>query len=136
MSDSLFIRDLKLDCLIGVYPEERRAPRPLVFNIELMADLQPGTRTDRVEDTLSYEGIYNAIRQLAEGSCFQLVEALAEAVATCCLTFPRVEAVTVRIDKPDVFPGVASCGVCMRRERRQRENAGIANAGVKGETVL
>ncbi|MDD2236900.1 MAG: dihydroneopterin aldolase [Kiritimatiellae bacterium] len=115
--DLIRITDLTLDCLIGVYPHEREQRRPLIINLEIQANLQPGTRTDRVEDTLSYEEIHNEVRDLVLHSEYALIEALAEAVADCCLHHPRVHSVRVRMDKPAIFSDVHSAGVELLRGR-------------------
>ena len=115
--DIIRITNWQLDCLIGVYPEERTCRRPLVIHLELEADLQPGSRNDRVEDTLSYEAIHQTVRELVLHSSYALLEALAEAIADCCLQQPRVHSVRVRIDKPGVFADVQSCGVELLRSR-------------------
>lgn len=109
--DIIRINDLTLDWLIGVYAHERARRQPLVINLELEADLSPGTTTDRIEDTLSYEDVYDKICALAEHSDYYLIEALAEAIATLCLADPRVKTVRVSVDKPGIFPRVRSAGV-------------------------
>ncbi len=115
--DIIRINDLTLDWLIGVYAHERANRQPLVINVELEADLSPGTTTDRIEDTLSYEDIYKKICALAEHSDYYLIEALAEAIAGLCLADSRVMMARVKVDKPGIFSHVRSAGVEVVRHR-------------------
>lgn len=115
--DIIRMTDLTLDCLIGVYAHERLQRQSLVINITLEADLYPGIITDCIEDTLSYEQIYDDVCALAKHSSYYLIEALAQAIAAACLMYPRVKSARVRIDKPRIFKQVHSAGVEILRVR-------------------
>lgn len=115
--DSIRISDLTLDCLIGVYAHERAQKQPLVINMVLEADLYPGTVTDRIEDTLSYEELYNDVCRLVEQSTFTLIEALAQAIADTCLAYPRVKSARVCVEKPAIFEHARSAGVEITRRK-------------------
>ncbi|MDF7825276.1 dihydroneopterin aldolase [Pontiellaceae bacterium B12227] len=98
--DKIFIRDLALRCIIGIYPEERREKQDIVINVEMHTDLRAAGRTDDLNDTVDYKSIKKAILQLVEGSGFQLIESLAEQIADIALSNQKVEQVIVTIDKP------------------------------------
>ena len=116
-SDKLVIRDLAARCIIGVYPEERRQPQDVLLTIELQADLSAAGRSDRLEDSLDYKAVKQRVLALVEQSQFRLLEALAAAVAGACLESPRVERVTVTLQKPGALRFARCAEVEITRER-------------------
>lgn len=98
--DKIFIRDLALRCIIGIYPEERREKQDVVINVEMHTDLRKAGRSDDLNDTVDYKRIKKAILKLVESSGFQLIESLAENIADIALADSKVQLVIVTIDKP------------------------------------
>ena len=98
--DKIFIRDLALRCIIGIYPEERREKQDVVINVEMHTDLRKAGRSDDLNDTVDYKSIKKAILKLVESSGFQLIESLAENIADIALADKKVKQVIVTIDKP------------------------------------
>ena len=98
--DKIFIRDLALRCIIGIYPEERREKQDVVINVEMHTDLRKAGRSDDLNDTVDYKSIKKAILKLVECSGFQLIESLAENIADIALVDGKVKQVIVTIDKP------------------------------------
>lgn len=114
--DQIYIRQLKLKAVIGIYPRERKAPQPLVVDLALHTDLRAAGRSDRLTDTLDYAALVARIRKAVARSRFQLLEALAEHIAGLCLHAPRVAAVDVTVVKPRALPG-AGVAVAIHRSR-------------------
>ncbi len=115
--DKIFIRELALRCIVGVYPEERREKQDIIINVELHADLRKAGRSDDLNDTVDYKAIKKAILKLAEESQFQLIEALAENVADIALMDEMVQQVVVTIDKPGALRFAKSSAVEIVRNR-------------------
>lgn len=118
--DRIFIRDLALRCIVGVYPEERRAKQDIVINVTLEADFRRASASDDLTAAVDYKGIKQRIVALAEESRFRLIETLAEAVAAVCLEHPGVKCVTVAIDKPGALRFARSVAVEITRRRLRR----------------
>ena len=116
-SDKLIIRDLAARCIIGIYPEERRQAQDVLLTITLYADLRAAGRSDRLEDSLDYKAVKQRVLALVEKSQFRLVEALAAAVADACLESPRVERVTVTLQKPGALRFARCAEIEITRER-------------------
>ena len=114
--DKIYIRDLALRCIIGIFPEERDNLQDVLINVTLEADLSKGAETDRIEDTIDYKSINKEIVRMVEGSRFNLIEALAENIAQICLSRDPVSAVTVTVDKPGALRFARSVAVEFRRE--------------------
>ena len=115
--DKIVIRDIALRCIIGVYPHERRAEQDVVVTVALHADLSLAGATDDFPRTVDYKAVKKAIVELVENSQFQLVEALAQAIANACLAFDRVEQVDVTVEKPGALRFARTVAVEISRKR-------------------
>jgi len=115
--DRIHVRDLRLRCVLGIFPEERREKQDITVSIVLHADLRAAGRSDRIEDTVDYKEVKKRVVTLVEGSSSFLIEHLAQRVADLCLEEPRVEAVRVTIDKPGALRFARSVAVEIFRKR-------------------
>lgn len=116
-SDKIYIRDLSLQCIIGINAEERVKRQEVLINIMLETDLRAACASDNIEDTTDYKTLKKELMALIESSDFFLIERLAEAIAACCLDRPRVRRVTVNVDKPGALRFARSVAVEITRER-------------------
>jgi dihydroneopterin aldolase/D-erythro-7,8-dihydroneopterin triphosphate epimerase len=116
--DKIFIQDLRTAAVVGTLPHERTSVQEIVLNLELACDLAKAGRSDALEDTVNYKAVKQAVLKLVEASSFKLLEALAQNVADACLAFEGVEAVKVRIDKPNALRFAKSVAVEIQRERK------------------
>jgi FolB domain-containing protein len=115
--DRIYIEDLTLPCIIGIYPDERTNRQNVVINITLFADLSAACKSDRIEDTLDYKAIKQQVFELVQSSSFFLVEKLAESIATLCLLNQLVKAVRVRVDKPGALRYAKNVGIEILRRQ-------------------
>jgi len=118
----VFIRDLVLDAMIGVYPEEKRGRQPVRINISFEMrddglDHPDGIGPDDVARVVDYDGMAKRVRALIGRAHVQLVETMAEQIARLCLHDPRVLAARVSVEKLAVFADAASAGVEIERSR-------------------
>jgi len=110
----VFLRGLVVDAEIGVYAHERGRRQPL--RVEVEARLDPRL-VYGITDTLNYEVIANAARDLAAQGHIDLVETYAQRLAASCLEHPPVWEVRVRVEKPEALEGaVAGVEVTVRRD--------------------
>lgn len=115
--DTVFLRALALEVLIGVAPWER-APQTLLLDIDLCGDVRPAAASDDVAQAWSYAEVAERLRADLSTRRFGLLEALAEHVAAFLLAqFPSVARVMVRVVKPAILPDVGEVGVCIHRSR-------------------
>ena len=115
--DRIYIRDLTLRCIIGLYPEERKTKQDIIINVVMETDLRAAGKSDALKDTVDYKAIKLAILDFVEKSSFNLIESLAEGIATICLKDKRVQGVTVTIDKPGALRFARSVAVEITRSR-------------------
>jgi dihydroneopterin aldolase len=111
----VFIRDLILTCLIGVHKHERKKPQRIRVNLDLAVTEQSVISTDRLADVVCYEDVADGIRSIVNNGHVNLVETLAEKIASKCLEDRRIKVTRVRIEKLDVFKDAASAGVEIER---------------------
>ncbi len=115
--DCVFIRDLLVRCVIGIFPEERDKKQDVLINVSMEADLRDACKSDAIEDSVDYKKVKQEIVTFAESSQYQLVEALADRVAEICLREPRVQRVEVTVEKPGAARFSRSVGVSIVREK-------------------
>jgi dihydroneopterin aldolase len=113
----VFIRDLMLTALIGVYRHEKENPQPIRINLDLAVKENLAANKDRLTEVVSYEDIADGVRKLVAIGHVNLVETLAQQIADMCFNHQRVQAVRVRIEKLAVFEDAASAGVEIERYR-------------------
>lgn len=115
--DKIYIRDLSLRCIIGIFPEEREKKQDVLINVVMGADLTKAGQTDDISDTVDYKRITKAILAAIEPSSYGLIEKMAQVVADICFSDPLVEAVEVTIDKPGALRFAKASAVSIYRER-------------------
>ncbi len=113
--DRIHLRDLLLRCIVGVNEEERGKRQDVVINLTLHADLRQACRSDRIEDTINYRTIKQAVIKEIEGRSFHLIERVGERVAEICLGSPGVRRVDVVVDKPGALRFARSVAVELTR---------------------
>jgi dihydroneopterin aldolase len=105
----VFVTGLKVQAEIGVYRHEIGRVQPLVVDVELDV---PTAGVERLSETLNYETILEAARQIAGAGHIELVETFAERLARACLDDVRVTQARVRVAKPlALAPDAVGAGV-------------------------
>lgn len=113
----VFVRDLVLDCSIGVHQHEREALQRVRINLDLA--VREGETNGKLNDDLAnvvcYEELTKGVRELVSREHVNLVETLAEDVAALCLNDDRVRSARIRIEKLDILKDAVSVGVEIER---------------------
>ncbi len=110
-----FVRDLVLAASIGVHAHERETLQRIRINLDLAVREDDGPVEDRLDTVVCYEAILQRVRNIVADGHVNLVETLAERIATLCLQDDRVRSARVRIEKLDLFADVGSVGVEIER---------------------
>ncbi len=84
----------------GVYRDEREQGQDFVVDVTLEVDLDPAARSDQVEDTVDYGALAKTLVAIVSGEPVNLIETLADRLATACLVDERVGAAAVTVHKP------------------------------------
>lgn len=113
--DIVYLRDLKVDCVIGIYDWERRIRQTLYIDIDMATDIRKAAASDHIRDTLDYKAVSRRIQQFVGESGFHLVETLAEKIADIILKEFPVPWVRVRINKKGAVRNAGAVGVEIER---------------------
>ncbi|KAF8939835.1 Dihydropteroate synthase-like protein [Dissophora ornata] len=117
--DVIFVKDLKLSCIIGVNPWEREEEQVVVLNLQIYPgmDSTPDRKADYVSNTHNYRTIVRTITKYIEASSYKTVEAFVTSVARIAIEKCHVSKITVKMEKPSAIVFAGSAGVEITRDR-------------------
>lgn len=124
--DTIFIRELTVETVIGIYDWEREIKQPVLFDLEMACDVARAAASDSVDDTLDYKAVCKRVIAFVEASEFQLVETLAERVAQLIISEFQVPWLRVQVNKRGALRGAMDVGVII--ERGERHGAMVSGA--------
>jgi dihydroneopterin aldolase len=113
--DIIFLRDLRIDTVVGIWDWERRIRQTVSIDLEMAADIARAAATDSIDDTLNYKKVAKRLVAYIEASEFQLVETMAERIAEIVLGEFEVPWVRVTVNKPGAIRGSRDVGVRIER---------------------
>ena len=116
--DTVFIRGLRAEAIIGCYDHERTIRQPLIIDLELATDVASGAATDQLEDALDYAAISQRVIAEVEASSYQLIESLAEHLAGLIRTDFAVPWLRIVVTKPTAVAEADAVGVVIERGSR------------------
>ena len=117
--DIIYLNNLQVDAVIGIYDWERRTRQRLILDIEIGVNIRAAAMTDNIEDTLNYKALAKRVIAFVGDSRFQLVETLAENVAGIILQEFNVPWCRLRLNKQGAVKGVRDVGVIIERGSRE-----------------
>ena len=113
--DIIFLRDLRVETVIGIWEWERKIRQTVSIDLEMSTDIRKAAASDSVADTLDYKSVAKRIQAFVGDSSFQLVETLAEKIAAIIIDEFGVAWVRVRVNKPGAIRGAKDVGVLIER---------------------
>ena len=116
--DIVFIRDLRIETVIGIYDWERKIKQTVIFDLEMGADISRAADSDAIEDTLNYKAVSKRLIEFTEQSEFQLVETLAERCALIVMNEFQVPWVRLTLNKIGALSTARDVGVIIERGSR------------------
>jgi 7,8-dihydroneopterin aldolase/epimerase/oxygenase len=106
MTDRVTLTNMRFQARHGVNDWEKAEPQPFEVDVEMALDVQPAGLEDDLAKTVDYRDVYDVTRQVVQSTTFDLIEALAEAIAQGVLGgHSLVREVVVRVRKPEVRLG-------------------------------
>jgi dihydroneopterin aldolase len=115
--DIIYLRDLRIDTVIGIYAWERRIKQTIILDIEMATDIRKAAQTDSIEDTLNYKAVAKRLIDFVGNSDFQLVETLSERVAEIVLKEFQVPWLRLQVNKQGAVRGARDVGVIIERSQ-------------------
>ena len=116
--DIIFLHEYKLELVIGVYEWERRLPQTVQLDIEIGLPASDAGETDRVEDTIDYGKVIQAIEASIRQKHFDLLEALAEHIAQLIRNDFNAPWVRIAITKLGMLRHIKRVGISIERGSR------------------
>lgn len=113
--DIIYISDLRIDTVIGIYDWERRIKQTVSFDLEMATDISKAAASDSIEDTLDYKAVSKRLIEFVGESQFQLVETMAEQVAAIIINEFNVPWVRLRLNKSGALRHAAAVGIVIER---------------------
>jgi dihydroneopterin aldolase len=113
----VFVRDLEVMASLGIYEIERQKLQRVIVNIDLSVKEGRAAIGDDISNVVSYEIVVKKVEAIVAAGHINLVETMAELIASACLKDKRVVAARVRIEKPDIIANARSVGIEIERHR-------------------
>lgn len=108
----LFLRNYEVRINIGVHDFEKTAEQRVLFNVDLFIPLETSTpKDDQLDEVVDYDFIRSTISKRTAVGHIHLQETLCDDVVAAMLLHPKVRAVRVSTEKPDVYPDCEAVGV-------------------------
>ena len=118
--DIVFIHQLKVETIIGIFDWERRVKQTVSLDIEMSTDVAKAAQSDDIVDAVNYKAVTKRLLQYIEESEFQLVETLAEQVCGIIRDEFEVAWVRLKLSKPGAVTHADNVGVIIERGERPR----------------
>lgn len=118
-TDVLYLHDLKIDCIIGIWAWERQTRQRIILDLDIAVDIQKAALHDNIQYALDYKGLADRVTAFVSASEFFLVEALIEHVAQLVLREYAVPWVRARIKKPSALGRGAEVGLIIERYQKE-----------------
>lgn len=116
--DVVYIRELRADTIIGVHDWERRVRQTVVLDLEMAADNRRAAASDCLADALDYAAVAERLQSFIEQGEFQLIETLAERLASIAQEEFAVPWLRLRLSKPGAVTAAREVGVLIERGER------------------
>ncbi|MCK6579948.1 MAG: dihydroneopterin aldolase [Anaerolineae bacterium] len=113
--DQIRITGLRLRCIIGFNPDERREKQDVVIDMTFFTDLRKGGVTDDPNDILNYKTVNKAVIKHVEASSFNTLEALATSIARVACVDCAVPHILVTVHKPGALRFTDDVSVTLER---------------------
>ena len=113
--DKIYLEDLRIEAVIGIWEWERRVRQIISLDLELGTDAKRAAATDQIADALDYKAISKRLVSVVEQSEFRLVETLAETLARIVITEFHVPWLRLTVSKPGAIEGSRNVGVIVER---------------------
>ena len=113
--DIVYIRDLRIDTIIGIYDWEREVRQTVSLDLKMASDIRKAAASDDIQHALNYKAVAKRLIAFIEDSEFQLIERMAEQVAAIVREEFAVPWLRLRISKPGALRGAKDVGVVIER---------------------
>jgi len=115
--DSILIKQLKIETIIGTYDWERQVKQNLVFDLELFKDIKAAASSDDLTKSIDYSAVAESVTAFVANSSFKLIETIAEKTAQLILENFALEKVNLMVTKPGCIANAKEVSICICRDK-------------------
>lgn len=116
--DQIIIENLRIEGILGIYPQERIQRQTVLVNATLFTDIDRAVASEDIADTVNYAEVCKLITGHVVTAKSFLVERLVVDIARLVLeSYPPVQQIRVRVTKPNAIPEATAVGVEIVRTR-------------------
>ncbi len=134
-SDAIWLRELQVPCIIGIFPHERSHEQLLTVHVRLELDLSVAARTGELRQTVDYARVAGEVTALLQFRRYRLLEVASEEIAAMLLGVHRqLSGVSIELVKQQALDSGSPAVVIERRAVGPRQVA--AEPGVLRATEL
>ncbi len=113
--DIIFLKNLKIDTIIGIFDWERVQKQTIILDIEMAFDTRKASKTDDIADALDYKSVSDAIIEFVENSHFYLIEKLIAEIAELVQTKFHVPWIKITLNKKGAVGAGIDVGIVIER---------------------
>jgi dihydroneopterin aldolase len=113
--DIIYLKDLKIETIIGIFDWERKVKQTVSLDIEMAADVRKAAISDAIADTLDYKAVAKRLIEFVSNSEYQLVETLAERITEIVMNEFNVKWIKLRVNKPGAIRYAGDVGIIIER---------------------
>ncbi len=115
--DTVYISQLRVDTIIGVYDFEKESKQSLYFDIEMDCDLSQAALSDDLAHTIDYAQVSQRVTEHCTAKPVELLETLVEQLAALILDEFNTPRVSIKVSKPAAVPAAQTVGVKIVRSK-------------------
>ena len=120
---SVFIKDFIIQEIIGIHKHEKVKKQKIKFNIVIDVDQSTVPNEKEIKSIVDYEKITNKLENLVKSKKYNFLESLAEDSFVEIFEDKRINAATIKIEKPDAIQNAESVGVEVFKNRNGYEGS-------------
>ena len=115
--DEIEVQKIRVNAILGLYPEERISPQDIIISAKLYLDLAKAGQSDDLQDTVDYDSLHHQIAAMAQETAYLLIEKLAGHAAEICLESTLVQACSITVEKPQALELADNIAITIHRSR-------------------
>lgn len=113
--DIVFIRQLQIETVIGIYEWESTIRQTIVLDLEMATDIRRAANSESIDHALNYHAISVRLNEFVSGQKFLLIETIAERCAELVMREFNVPWLRLTVIKPTAVPAAREVGVVIER---------------------
>lgn len=117
--DKVFIKNLCINCIVGILEQERIHKQRLLVNIEIDVDLEPCAKTQDLNQSVDYAKVCELVSNYIKNKKALLLESLAYELCDLIFANFRVaQGIKLSLEKPDILENCQGVGICVQKQRK------------------